>query len=161
MGGDPRLLPGSFGGALRLSDVGPTLLGLLDLPALDPAAGAGLDSMEAGLRARVLGEDHSASLVNVENESCTSPRLLAEGMFYGPSRTRLLDVDGRDIQRNDETQEIKVASRCGGKLAPLSDREKTWLLELDLWRARSEARSPRVLDDPELDRQLRALGYLR
>jgi hypothetical protein len=165
MGGIPAIPAGVHAGPLRLSDVGPTLLDLLHIRGFDPSVGAELEDLAPELRARVLGHDRSDAFVAADSTACRWPALMAEGMFYGPPQTRLLSAGGRDILVHDDSGEVQVHERCravGGDAAPaLTDSERSWLVQLDRWRETLAPRSLRVEDDPELDRRLRSLGYLK
>ena len=170
MGGLPELPAGRMAGAMKISDIGPTLLGLLRLPPMDPARGAELEASEAAFLPLVTGQDRSALLRRgPAGWGCSTPAMIAEGMLYGPSRTRLLFEDGSGVVRNDETGERMREWLCETPqvMPPYADtpdsarvaRESTNLWSLDLWRERASMLGREVQRDPELDRRLRALGY--
>jgi arylsulfatase A-like enzyme len=168
MGGDAALPADHYAGPLRLSDVGPTLLGLLSVEGFDPAAGAMIEDFDDSLRAYVVGQDRSEWLQRSEGFECRWPALMAEGMFYGPPQTRILREDGRSLLRQDLEQRVIEQWLCDPDepatphtLSELSGHDRSYFLEIDLWRERSAGLAPKVEDDPELDRRLRALGYMQ
>lgn len=166
MGGIPMFAAHRYAGPLRLSDVGPTLLAALGVEGYDPRKGAGADELEEPLLPYVLGQDRSRALGAVDPDSCRWPALVAEGIFYGPPQTRILDPEGRSLHRADSTGVITVKELCAAgsgervvEPQALPDRDRAWLWNIDLWRQRTATRSRVVEDDPELDRRLRSLGY--
>ena len=89
-------------------------------------------------------------------------------MYYGPAQTRILHADGRSLVREDSLARVTLRDLCREELGPrvvpvdsLADRDRAWLWNIDLWRERALRESPPIENDPELDRRLRALGYLQ
>ncbi len=118
LGGAGLFAAGERGGTMRLSDVGPTLLASLGVEGFDPSAGALVEDFDDTLRAMVLGQDLQALPEMAGSSSCSWPQLLAEGMFYGPPQTRLVRVDGLDLLRRDDDQQVVRRWRCDGQGLP-------------------------------------------
>lgn len=162
--GGPGILPGGWAGDMALQDVGPTLMSLLGLEPLEVEARSGLLPGDEPLHPWTLGRDRSEEVLNAAPEPgpCRPPRLLAEGMLYGPSRTRVLRPDGTGWERHDPSGTWTAAGSCGTDPAgPVPPGEITDLVRLlDLWRERNAERATPVDVDPQLLESLRAVGYV-
>jgi len=154
---------------MKLQDVGPTLLGVLRLPAMDPARGSGLAEADSVFAPLALGHDLSDRLRAAAGQvaTCQPPAMLAEGMLYGPSRTRLMRADGGTLIRNDPALEFTRMNVCDdprearpATAAECSPEEETVLQGIDAWRERNAGRGTSVEIDPQLRRSLGALGYV-
>ena len=135
---------------LRLVDIGPRVLERLGLGQdFDPAQGSGLQETDEVLHAYSLGS------ATPDSACSRRPVMMAEGMLYGPARTRITLGDGRVVERSDDTGAVRQVHACG---LPDPGLSVPWR-QLDLWRERRGV-SPRGMEvDDDLRRQLRALGY--
>jgi arylsulfatase A-like enzyme len=174
--GGPGLPAGRAVEGMRLQDIGPTLLGLLGLPAMEPSQGSGLTEADSTLALLTLGHDLSGRLravepttladANGETSRCRPPAMLADGMLYGPAQTRLMDAGGVALIRDDVEGRFTRMDVCDDprEAHPTEDttcspEEQSVLQALDAWRGRNEGRGTAVEIDPELRRSLGALGY--
>lgn len=143
------------GTRLRLHDVGPLLSSRLGPGSFEVRASSGLLEAASPLDRYGLGA--------VPTSGRPLP-LLAEGLLYGPPRTLLVAPGGDAIERQDEAGALRVHRRWSLEADPPDTsrvRElRALLLELDLWRERNAGRGEVVEFDPELERRLRAVGYL-
>jgi hypothetical protein len=143
------------GTRLRLIDLGPLLTDRVGPGSFDARVWSGLLDGEPGLEAYAVGQNPG---------STTQLPLLAEGMLYGPPRSLLVRPDGHALERQDGTGTLTAQRRWSlDTESPDSSatRElRALLLELDLWRERNAGRGVAVHYDAELERRLRAVGYL-
>jgi hypothetical protein len=137
--------------ALRLVDVGPAVLDALGTGEdFDAARGTQLLDSDGLLRPYALP-------LKPAGAACDRPVMLAEGMLYGPPRTRVYLPDGRALERRDDTGVVTVLERCPDAIGIAL--EFDWTL-LDLWRERRTLSPVGIEVDDDLRRQLRALGYV-
>jgi hypothetical protein len=138
--------------AYRLIDLGPRILNAA-VPGgseFDPRRGAQLSESDAALEDFALPRLPAVA-------PCSRPPLLAEGLLYGPERTRVFLPDGSVAERDDASGIVHDLSTCATTDGP--GQEFPWRL-LDLWRER-RAVSPLDIElDDDLRRRLRALGYV-
>lgn len=167
LGGLPSLPPGSFGGAMSLADIGPTLHGLLGLPPFGDGAAELVG--DPGLLPWATGRDRSAQLgaaVPDRGEDAVA-QLLQENLLYGPARTRWQWPSGRAGVRHDSRGELRFLqldedpAEARAHPDSLRPAEQQLLLQLDLWRERAAGRGADVHRLPQDEQQLRALGYIR
>jgi hypothetical protein len=148
LGEDPR--------AVRLIDLGPWILSHLQLTessGFRPAEGSQLLASDSALVPFALP-------VVPGPVTCAPPAMLAEGLLYGPPRTRFVLPDGIRIERMDETGSLTEVPACAADAPGDPSPAPPWQA-LDFWRERRTL-SPVSLDvDDDLRRQLRALGYVR
>ncbi len=178
--GGNGLPEGATAKGMKLEDVGPTVLSLLGLPAMQPK-GRALAAVDSILAPYVFGVDRSAELQRagqVEGENadpetetetgCSPPALLAEDLLYGTQRTRFLFEGGEGILRDDELLTFSRIDACGPmaevdvplEASELSARERTLLDALDRWRHEASKIPHEIIDDPALRERLRSLGYV-
>lgn len=143
------------GSRLRLIDVGPMLAANLGPGPLDVRSASGL------LEGSTLLDAYATGVVPAPG---LATPLLAEGVLYGPPRTLLVAQDGVSLERRDDTGAL-VAGRRWGEATDAPDSVaigglRGLLIEVDLWRERNADRGVVVESDPDLERRLRAVGYL-
>jgi arylsulfatase A-like enzyme len=137
--------------AFRLHDLGPAILDRLgSSAAFDPSRGTQLLETDGLLGSYALARPP-------EFAACDRPPMLAEGMLYGPERTRVYLPDGRAFERDDETGETRPLARCEDAVGIAV--EFDWRA-LELWRERRTLSPVGIEVDDDLRRQLRALGYV-
>lgn len=166
--GGAELPAGGVTEGMKLQDVGPTVLGLLGLPPLDPARGSGLAEGDSALARLALGQDRTELLREAApaSQRCAPPSMLAEGMLYGPEQTRLTFRDGVSFLRRAGEETVVVLDPCQdpGETNPRTvdcpPRVADILGSLDAWRQRTAEREEPVAIDPQLRRSLEALGYV-
>lgn len=154
MGGHEALTPDPDGGPLRLQDIGPLLLAVLDRAPMDISSSSGLEPDDVALIPFAEGSARRAP------GDC-APSLLAEGMLYGPPRTLLLRSDGSGVQRWDEEGRVEEYRICAPAESGTGPPLEELLLRIDSWRQRNEDRARPVALDPALRERLRAVGYLQ
>ncbi len=158
--GGPGFPAGQEVGAMRLQDVGPTLLSALGL-AMEPSRGSGLTEDDAALMPYVLGRDLRSDWPAPAR--CQPPRLLAEGMLYGADRVRLIEPSGANFLWSEGA--IQARNSCAADSSSwheLSDHDRDpqlWM-NLELWRGRNQPRARRLELDSTQEEQLKAIGYV-
>jgi len=184
--GELLRVPLAFGGldlpehasaaAMKLSDVGPTVLALCKLPPM-PLRGMAINSVDSTLAPYVFGQSRSRELREAEPDAngeasasseCAPPRLLAEDLLYGPPRTRFIFPGGEGLLRDDESLEYSRIDACGSdaetdstlSAGDLNQRERALLDALDRWRHEASKVPHEAIHDPALRERLRSLGYV-
>lgn len=122
-------------GGMKLQDIGPTVLTLVGLDAMEPTRGtlAGDAALPAELNEMAFGVDRSAQLRAAAAVAARDPEpalpdsvgapaalpgacapapLLAEGILYGPQQTRLVFDDGQSVTRADSSGWLDVIETC-------------------------------------------------
>jgi hypothetical protein len=156
-------------GGMKLQDVGPTLLSLLGMVPFTADEGSGLGEADSVLVRFVTGVDRLPRLRAAQPlpVGCEPPAMIAEGMLYGPPRTRVLRPSGESLWLDDATGHLRLGDVCldprEQSLTPLptaSERDRRLLQQLSAWRARLSDRRTSAPLDEDLQQQLRALGYV-
>lgn len=132
----------------RLVDVGPWLIRQIGVPSMQPRPGTGLLEEDVDLTPFALGRP------------VATPAWLAEGMLYGPARTRVRWTDGAVAERLDDRRTVQLWPAGGDSIA-LAERAASLFIQLDLWRDRNATQGRAVDLSPDLVEQLRALGYVQ
>lgn len=166
--GGPGLSPGTRSRGMKLQDLGPTLLSLMEEAPMLPH-GRAMDELDDRLRPYVVGEDFSPQLWSADQaDSCAGVNMVAENLLYGSRRTRLIEADGASWLRDDETLSFHALDCCGPEAElprelaadALPGRAKELLDAMDRWRAAASLQTSVLVDDPALQQRLRSLGYI-